>query len=399
MSGPLTDIGFQKTPGRPIEITFASQTGLPSPDQNLVLIGHAASGATGINTVIEIANVSDPVAASGEVTPKFGANSELSKMVVAAVKALVGGNSFPTLSVIPLAYNDTGFGGGVALSALDKLEAEFVASPYDGATDAVNRTALLNQMQAMSGAQRVQNNQFGSIGVVFNRSVVSPATLPVFDTQYLVGVYLRDTAPSLQVPAYSIGEMCAAAAAVMAANTVPFNPLDSTAIPLVGAPANMSDWPTVGAGLESEVTLKQGWTPLYVQPNGTVAFVRTVTGRVTTGDGITAVTSYYDVQDFSVLYFWRKTQFTTFSSQTWTNIKASPAAAQAYKAELIRLATLFQDQNMFQNVDNLAKLFQVQRNVSDRSRFDSFTPVNVIPGLHVLANNTQAGTIGDTITI
>lgn len=391
----LTSIGFQKTPGRPIEITFGAELGLPSPDQNLVLIGHAASGATGINTVVTINNIADPVAASGEASTKFGAGSELAKMVVAVSNALAGESTFPTIKCVPLASTDTGFGGGAALSALNKIEAEFVVSPYDGATDSTNRTALKNQILLMNGAQRVENSQFGSFGVIFNRSVTDPSLLPAFDTPALIGVWLRDTG----APAYSIAEMAAAAAAIMASNTVPFNPLDAVNIPFVAAPENISDWPSVGAGLESETALNQGWTPLYVKPNSDVAFVRTVTGRITTGDGITKVTAYYDVQDFSVLYFWRKTQFTRFNQDDWKRRKAGQAEAKDYKAELIRLATLFQDQNMFQAVDQLAKQFKVERNVSDRHRFDSFTPVNVIPGLHVLANNTQAGTSFDVVTI
>jgi phage tail sheath gpL-like len=54
---------------------------------------------------------------------------------------------------------------------------------------------------------------------------------------------------------------------------------------------------------------------------------------------------------------------------------------------------------MFQNVTALAKLFIVERNISDRTRFDVFTPVNVIPGLMVVATNIQATTLGDNITV
>lgn len=394
----LTDIGFQKTPGRPIELTFGAELGLPNPDQNLVLIGHAASGATGINTVITINNVADPVAASGEVATKFGDGSELSKMVLAAVNALAGGSTFPTMKCIPLVSTDTGFGSGAALSALNKIEAEFVVSPYDG-TDATNRNLLKNQILLMNGPQRVENSQFGSFGVIFNRNVTDPSLLPAFDTPAMIGCWLRDTGSADKAPAYSIAESAAAAAAILAANSVPFNPLDAANIPFMAAPAQTSDWPTVGAGLESETCLKQGWTPLYVKPAGDVAFVRTVTGRITTGDGVTPVTAYYDVQDFSVLYFWRKTQFVRFNQDDWKRRKASNASAQDYLGELIRLATLFQDQNMFQAVDQLAKMFKVERNVSDRHRFDSLTPVNVIPGLHVLANNTVAGTLFDVVTL
>lgn len=397
----LTDIANQKTPGRPVEITFAAETGIPSANQNVLLFGHAASGATGVNTVVQINNSADPVAGQAEAETKFGVGSELAKMVVAAIQANSGGSNFPQLKCVPLDSADTSFGpndsnGGTALTAAGKVEAEFLVSPYDGQTDSVNTVKIKNLALAMSGPQRVENNQFGTVGVVFNRSTTDPSLLTKYDTQYLLPVWLRDTGS----PVYSIGEMAAASAALIAGNAIPFNPLDSVTIQNVAAPASIGDWPTVGAGLESESALNQGWTPLFVKPNSEVAFVRTVTARLSPdGSGSPLVTAYYDVQDFQVLYFWRKTVFTRFSQPDFKQVKASTAKAQDAKSELIRLANEFQSENMFQAVDQLAKQFVVQRSASDRHRFDVFTPVNVIPGLHVIATNVQAGTQFDVLSV
>lgn len=400
----LTSIGDQKTPGRPVEVTFAAETGLPSDNQEVLLIGHAASGAgSGTAEAYEVSTISnsgDLTAASGEAIAKFGAGSELAKMVIAAVRANTGASTLPQLKAVPLVYEDLDFGpSDAALTATKMVKAEFVVSPYDG-TDATLRGKLKDTMLEMSGAQRVHNNQFGSIGVVFNRSEEDPANLPAFDTQYLCGVWLRDTGVSGDAPAYSVGEVAAACAAKMAGNEVPFNPLDSVTIVGIDAPAKISDRITVGAGLESETCLNQGWTPLMTKPNEEVAFVRTVTGRLSAdGSGAPLVTAYYDVQDFQVLYFWRKTIFTRFSQTDFKQRKASAETAREVKSEAIRLATTFQDQNMFQAVDKLAKSFVVERSSSDRHRFDLKTPVNVIPGLHVIATNVEATTEFDTVTI
>lgn len=392
----LTSIGSQKTPGRPIEITFAAETGLPSDIQELCLIGHAASGATGIYEVIQINNSGDLTAGTAEANTKFGSGSELAKMVIAAIKANSGKSTLPQIKCVPLASTDTDFGtADAALTAVSQIKAEFVVSPYDGTSTSL-RDDLKDTMLLMSGAQRVQNNQFGSIGVVANRSVTDPSLLPAPDTQYLCAVWLRDTGS----PTYSIAEVAAAAAAVMAGNTIPFNPLDRETIVGIDAPATHSEWITVGAALESEIALGKGWTPLFVKPNEEVAFVRTVTCRLSAdGSGLPLVTAYYDVQDFQTLYYWRKTLFTRFSQPDFTQRKASRGTAVEIKSECIRLATAFEDQNMFQAVSDLAKQFQVERNASDRHRFDVKTPVNVIPGLHVIAINVEATTEFDTITI
>jgi len=395
----LTSIGSQKTPGRPVEITFAADTGLPSDSQEVLLIGHAASGATGTNTVIVIENSGDLTAASGEVATKFGDGSELSKMVLAAIRANAGGSTYPRLKACVLDSAATDI-PTAAQTAILATKAEFVVTPYDLDTDSANRTTLKTLALTMSAAARVSNNQFGTFGVGANHSVTSPSTLTKFDTQYLIGLWIRDTGTGDDERAYSLGEDAAACAARMASNIVPFNPLDDVSIGSVPAPAKQSDWITVGAGLESESCLEQGWTPIYTKPNEEMAFVRTVTGRISAdGTGTPVVTSYYDVQDFQVLYFWRKTLYTRFSQPDFKQRKASASAATEIKSEAIRLAVQFEDQNMFQAVSQLAKTFLVERNASDRHRFDVKTPCNVIPGLHVIATNIEATTAFDVVSV
>lgn len=396
----LTSLPDQKTPARPVEITFAAETGLPSQNQEVLLIGHAASGVTGVYEVKTITNSGDLTAASGEVASKFGAGSELAKMVLAAVKANQLTGRFVQLKAVALPITELGFGpSDEALTAIDKVKAEFVVSCYDG-QDATTRDKLKATVGAMSGPHRPANNQFGSFGVVFNRSVTDPSLLFKFDTQYLIGLWCPDTGAGDDAPAYSLGEMASAAAAVMAGNGIPFNPLDDETINGMAAPKKQSDWITVGFGLASEVCLNQGWTPLRVKPNGEVAFVRTVTGRISPdGTGTPVVTAYYDVQDFMTLYYWRKTVYTRLSQPDFKQRKASAEAAREIKSELIRLATAFEDQQMFQAVSQLAKKFQVERALTDRHTFDVKTPVNVIPGLHVIRTNIEATTMYDELSI
>lgn len=391
----LTSIGSQKTPGRPVEITFAPELGLPSDNQQLLLIGHAASGATGVNTIISINNVADKAAASGEAEAKFGAGSELAKMVIAAVEANEGGGTFPAIKCCPLESTETTIpdAAQTAIKAA-RVGICFLVSCYD-MQEETERTILKTLAQVMSGAQRVENQQFGTFGVAANFDETDPSNLFEFDTQYLVGIYKRDSDPQSL-----LGETAARCAAKMAANGVPFNPLDDVSILGETAPEADSDWITVGAGLESETVLAKGWTPLWVKPNGEVAFVRTVTGRISTdGTGDAPVTAYYDVQDFQVLYFWRRTLYTRFSQSDFKQRKASANTAVEIKSEALRLATTFEDQQMFQAVGLLAKQFKVERNASDRHRFDVLTPVNVIPGLHVIATNIRATTEFDVVTV
>lgn len=392
----LTNIGSQKTPGRPVEITFAPELGLPSDTQTVLLIGHAGAGVTGTNTVVSINNAGDVDAASGEAEAKFGVGSELSKMVIAAVESNSGGSTFPPIRCVALDESET----SIPLAAQTAIKAarlgiSFLVSCYDMQNDVVERDILKDMAVTMSGAQRVENQQFGSFGVAANFSETDPSNLFAFDTQFLIGIYKRDSAPTK-----SLGETAARAAAKMAALTIPYNPLDDVSLGGEAAPLVESDWISVGGGMESEAVLNNGWTPLWVKPNTEVAFVRTVTGRLSTdGTGNALVTAYYDAQDFQVLYFWRKTLYTRFSQPDFKQRKASSDVAKEIKSEAIRLASTFEDQGMFQAVDRLSKKFKVERNASDRHRFDVLTPVNVVPGLHVIATNVKATTEFDIISI
>lgn len=400
----ISNLPDQRTPARPVEITFAADTGTPSANQEVCLIGHAdaAMPASAAYVATSIANSGDESAAETEVTTKFGSlTCELSKMVLAAIKANQDTGLYVQLKCIPLKSTDTGTFGPAdeALTALGRIKAEFVVSPYDGNTSGV-RGKLKDAVALMSGPNNPANNQFGTFGVVFNRSVTDPTTLPLFDSQYLIGLWMKDTGSGSNLPVYSIGEEAAAGAAKIASNPAPFNPQDDVTINSVAAPLLQADWITVGFGKESESALVRGWTPLRVKPNGEVAFVRTVTGRVSAdGSGTPVVTSYYDVQDFQVLYFWRKTIYTRLSQPDFKQRKASADSANDIKSELIRLASLFEDQQMFQAVSQLSKEFVVERATSDRHRFNVLTPVNVIPGLHVIATNVQATTQFDELSI
>jgi phage tail sheath gpL-like len=387
-------IGFQKTPGRPVEITFDADLGLPNDQQELLLFGRAASGATGVETVVTVNAVSDVTAATTEANTKFGSGSELAKMVIAAVKAnaSAGRGTFPPIKCVPLASDATAL-TTAAQNAAKQVKAEFLASPFDGSTDSANLTLLKDLCAELSGAQRVENNQYGSIGVAANMSVADPSNLPSPDTQYLSLAWMRNSSPG----ALTVGEVAAAYAAVLAGNVSPFIQVDNYVIGGMSAPA-LADRISVGAGLESEAALAKGWTPLRTKPNEEVTLVRSVTSRITT-DGVVAAGAYYDVQDFQVLYFWRKTIFTRLNQPDLKNVKASEDTAKQIKGELVRLASLFEDNEMFQAVAQLAKQFTVTRSVSDRHRFDVVTPVNVIPGLHVVATTVRASTQFDTVTV
>jgi phage tail sheath gpL-like len=408
MGLPLTSIGNRLTPSNPSQLTFGQNIGLPSPLLTVCIIGHrgaaAASGSTGVTNyqVIKVNNTTDANAASGEVAGYCGAGSEIAQMVYAFVEAIEAeqGGTFPNINICPLASTDTDFGGGTnaCLANIQKLRNDWIVSPYDGLNQTLGQ-ALLATCQTMSGPERVENNQFGTFGAVFNRSVVNPASLPnVYNSFNFEAFWLRDTGTGANAPAYSVAQMCAAAVAQVAANAPPFNPMDSLPIGGVAAPLQNTDWISVGAGSESETALEQGWTPLKVRPDGSVGYVRTITTRTFDqfGNPITNDT-YIDVQDFQVAFYWREAWWNAQQQPQFKNVKNSNQKVRDVRGAAVQLAGDFEDMGMFQAVAQLSKLFLVQKNATDRSRMDCQLPINIIPGLHVIATNTVLTTLFDDL--
>ena len=408
----VSTIGTQKTPANPVDVLLGPSLGLPAVPTNVILIaqmgatggptgGGTASGTAFPYTAVKMVNVGNVAAASGEAGTKFGNGSFLAQNVIAAVTAVAGGSNFPAITCIPLPAGESPSLNTQAIAALDPLPGiPFVATQFDGGTDTVNRTALINEVATMSGALRTPQGQYGAFAVMANMNVPynSANLLPTPNSQFFVGVSMYDSG-SLGANPYNVGQLAAAAAAILAANGVPFNGLDSVPIPGVTAPANQADWITVGGGLQSEAVLNQGWTPVRILVSGQAAFIRTVTSRIFLSDGMTPVSSYIDVQDFESLYFFRDTVATRFAQPDFQNQKASNQNAKAALGEVIRLEQEFQDQGMFQAVSQLSALTQVQTNPSQRGRFDIYIPVNVVPNLHEIATDVVGTTLFDSFSV
>lgn len=406
----VSTIGTQKTPANPVDVLLGPSLGLPAVPTNVILIGNmgATGGSTGVisasgystpYTAVQIVNRGSVAAASSEAFLKFGSGSELAKMVIAAVQAVAGGSNFPAITAIPLASGVTTL-NAQAIAALDPLPGiPFVATQFDAQSDQTNTNLLVAEIATMSGALRTPQGQFGAFGVgaTMATAPLNASTLKEYNTQFFVPIFFYDSG-SLGANPYSVGETAAAAAAVLAANPVPFNGLDSVAVPGVPTPLNQADWLTVGGGLQSEAVLGQGWVPMRVLVSGQVAFVRTVTSRIFLADGVTPATAYFDVQDFESLYFFRDTVATRFAQPDFMNQKASQGNAKAAKGEVIRLAQVFQDQGMFQAVSELSPLIQIQNNQQQRGRFDIYVPVNVVPNLHEIATDIVGTTLFDNFT-
>ena len=194
--------------------------------------------------------------------------------------------------------------------------------------------------------------------------------------------------------------IAAAAAAGKLASTFPYVPLLNVVLGGLKPPQIASDIVDLNPSGDSEAMLQAGLSPLTVSNAGAVVFIRTRTTYTETPANVT-VNSYFDWQQIVTLYDFREVVYQIAQNPPFNNnpggTLASVDVAAAFKDEVLREAFLFQSQGAFQNVKQNAALFQVQ--VSSTGRFDFYIPVNVIPGLMVIAGNIQGVVSAATFTL
>lgn len=186
--------------------------------------------------------------------------------------------------------------------------------------------------------------------------------------------------------------VAAAHAGALMASPFPYAPVQSVAVGGLVAPQKRSDWIAIDPNGKSEVALTGGLSPLTVLPGQVVAFIRTRT-TFTTLTGNIPAKSYIDWQDIVTLNDFREVCYGVAQNPPFNNnpggTKASVEIAAKLKDEVLREAKLFETSGAFQFVSELAKLFQVQVSTTSRGRFDFKIPVDVVPGLFVIAGNIQ----------
>lgn len=193
--------------------------------------------------------------------------------------------------------------------------------------------------------------------------------------------------------------VAAAAAGAMMASAFPYNPLNGVEIGGLIPPQIKADIVQVDPTGESEAALIDGLAPLRILPGNKVGFLRTRTTITLLPDNVTPVTAYFDWQDLVLMNDFREDVYTITQNPPFNNnpggTKASQRIAAFLKDEIIREALDYEDENALQAVKTLAPQFLVQPSTTSRGRFDFKVPINIIPGLMVIAGNIQAVTTFD----
>lgn len=384
---------FTRVPSTKVSVSVV-ESGLVAGNNTLVIVGRrlnnsGSDGGTGTNLIpTTIENFGDPVAALAEAEGLFGVASELSQMIVAAITAIKGSDLqnpvYPPIIAIAMGHATTHSDLAATLAANVTIPMPHLVQPF-AITDATASAALVAHLNLISASDRGTNGQFGSFGYMGSLDTTSNTTTATIAlaTQYILAPWLRDTGP-----AQPIHVVTAAFAAICAANDVPYLPLNGVKIGGLLAPVASADWHTSGDAGTEELGLAGGAVPLMIGPAGEVRISRTVTTLRTVVGVVDS--SYYDMQDWQVLYFYRLNAYNLANQPRYKIAHATDAKLLSLKSELIALAKDFEVLEMFQHVDDLVKLWTVTRPLGNRFAAVYYVPVNVVPGFH----NKGIGLVG-----
>jgi phage tail sheath gpL-like len=394
----LTNIANRLTPSTPLELTFGQQP-VATGTKIATLIGHKNVGASGADYLVhQLVSVGDPDAAKAEVEALAGAGSEIALMAEAFVKcnSVAGRGNFPPFRVVLLPSTELAYGpADEALLAIKTLRNDMIVSCYDAEPTPLLRTKLTDLAALISGPDRDANGQFGTVAVMATLAASASAVAINADNLYMAIAYLQDTSVVTSQPASIVA---ASAAAVMLQSQFPYLPLTDQHLGGLLPPAKRTDYIMQGPTELSETALVAGLAPLKVDSAGRVRMIRSRLTRVTI-DGSTPATAYVDWQDLMVLFDFRESVYLRLQQPDLKPKKASIQTARLIKDEILRLAFAFEKAEAFQAVKELAKQFFVEPSTSSRGRFDFKIPVNVIPGLQVVAGNIEATTQFDQFTV
>lgn len=394
----LTSIADRLTPTTPIEITFGEQPVSTGRKWTTLFAHKAQSGGTSPDySVHTVLNAGDPLAAKKEIDVLAGTDGEASKMAQAFVSAnssVPGRSNFPSFRICFLPFGEAGFGGhDEAITAVKTLRSDMFVSPYPASNENA-RTRLLDLATLISGVDRDLVGQFGSFVTFGEVSAFETALALNLDHQAAIIAYMQDLAGPSQTPAI----LAAKHAAVMMGQAFPYAPLNSAIVGGALPPMDLNDRIDLSPNGMSELALASGLSPLYVDASGNVRIVRSRTTKVTL-DGSTPASAYFDWQDLAVLYDFRESVYLRLQASDMKAKKASFNQAKLIKDEILRIAYRFEEEGAFQAVKQLAPSFVVEPSSSSRGRFDFKIPVNVVPGLFVVAGNIQATTLFDQFTL
>jgi phage tail sheath gpL-like len=306
--------------------------------------------------------------------------------ITAAITPMTGGTGDPDLAA--------------PLAALGSLAFEFIAHPYTGSGDLAESTAFMNNA---TGRWSYSQMLFGHVFTVKRGGTGTGATAAATAATALLAIGAALNDPHLtdfgffDSPSWSpviAGEVTGFADLSVNADNAP-PPFQGGVIQGMKAPPPASQFTFA----QIQALLSSGIACFTYGADGTVSICRAITTYQTDSSG-TPDASYLDCETMfalaSFVRFIRNRLQSKFAraklAKDGTNFGAGSSAIvtpNIARAEVIAAFDAMIDLGWVQDLAGFQAALVVEINPNDPTRLDMLIPANIIPGLHILASQTQ----------
>lgn len=274
--------------------------------------------------------------------------------VTAVVAAGVAGATDPTLAT--------------TLALVFAAGHDVLISPY---TDTTSLAALRDHLDNCGNGIE-KRGAFATVALVGTLSAAT-TTMLAANPKRITGALV----PSTTTPGY---EVAAAYGAIAAGEEDPARPLNTLVLPGVSAPP-MASWLS---RTEQENCLYNGVTPTEVGPGNVVQIVRAITGYTKDANNTPDI-SLLDLTTIRSLDYTRKA-IVQREALRFPRAKKSKRVKTQLREEILDVLYKLEDLEIAENVAENEDGVLVEDDLQDPNRLDVRIPVDVVNGLHVIAN-------------
>lgn len=238
------------------------------------------------------------------------------------------------------------------------------------------------------------NNGVGAFGFLANSSLIKSAanTLTPYNDRYLVMTYFPVPSQPLlanQTNAITSMEASAFVLACMAMNAKPYRPTNNIVSSVLTAPTSSLYRLKKSAVGDSEVVLKQGYTPLYIDKFNRVATVRVVTSQLTLPGFTTIDTEFFPASTQQILMAFNQDVISDLDTPQFQNQRKTDDVKNSIFAAVFSRAMTYQTAGMFANVLASKSLFTVVDNPDQVDSWIVNIPAQITPELNNLFSNVN----------
>jgi hypothetical protein len=245
-----------------------------------------------------------------------------------------------------------------------------------------NGINALNETNSI--AQNGGGRTFGFLSnTTINKNLVNTLPTNYHNTMNMIWGWYPYLTTMQDIPVTAC-DVTACLCAIGASNGAPFNPMNRIVMPSLPTPLETSQDISVSPQGQSETALQLGYTPVFVNSNGQAATVRMVTGELTMPNTTQVDNEFFPLSTWQIISAYGQDLISYFSGPQFTNTRKRADVGNSIVAGAVSIAKQYQQQGMFENVNQYVSQFVLQNDPVDPAKWILQAPAQIIPEFNAL---------------